>query len=124
MNKIIILVAFSILTLNATTWHTLEDAKKLQKQNSKIIMLDIGATHCRYCKKMDKNVFDNPKMSKWLNDRFIAVKYDLDNEILPYNINCKMTPTFYFISKDDKIIKTIPGSWSLEDFKDLIKEIK
>lgn len=37
-------------------------------------MIDIVRTGCQYCKKMDKEVFKDPAMIKWLEDRFISVK--------------------------------------------------
>ena len=48
----------------------------------------------------------------------------MDFDDIPLNLNPKMTPTFYFISKEEKILKVIPGSWNIEDFKDLTRKIK
>lgn len=124
MNKLLLILSLGLLNLQATTWHTLEEAQKLQKQNSKIIMLNITASHCPYCKKMEKNVFQNIEMSKWIDNKFIPVKVDIDFDDIPMNLNPKMTPTFYFISKEEKILKVIPGSWNIEDFKDLTRKIK
>jgi len=68
--------------------------------------------------------FKIAKMSKWINSKFIPVKIDMDFDDIPLNLNPKMTPTFYFISKEEKILKVIPGSWNIEDFKDLTRKIK
>jgi thioredoxin-related protein len=72
---------------------------------------------------MEKEVFNDPKMSLWLQQRFIPVKIDIEKEQLPFGKKVSFTPTFFFI-KDDKILKVIPGSWNIEDFKDLTKDIK
>ncbi len=122
--RLLFILIFITLNVYAVQWHTLNEAQSIQKQNSKIIMLYITASHCPYCKRMDKNVFEDRKMSSWLENRFISVKIDMDFDDIPMNLNPKMTPTFYFISKDEKIIKTIPGSWKIEDFKDLTGKIK
>jgi len=35
-----------------------------------------------------------------------------------------MTPTFFFINKEGQVIKSIPGAWNVEDFLEILKEIK
>ena len=125
MNKVIvILMLFTTLSLSALEWHSYDEAVKLQKTNSKIIMIDVVRSHCQYCIRMDENVFQDTEMSKWLEERFIPVKINLDMDEMPLNLEVKMTPTFYFIGKSEKVIKMIPGSWNIEDFKDLTKKIK
>ncbi len=120
-----ILVLFLILSsLEAVEFHSYKEALKLQEKSNKIIMIDVVRTGCHYCDDMDKAVFQNAAMSKWLEERFIAVKMNLDNEKLPMGIKVNFTPTFYFVNADKKIVKVIPGSWSIEDFKDLTKGIK
>lgn len=123
MNKILLLVlSFSVAF--ALEFHSYKEAVALQKQTNKIIMIDVIRSGCHYCEDMDKKVFQDKKMAKWLDERFIAVKMNLDNEELPLGIKVNFTPTFYFVDKDKNIVKKIPGSWNIEDFKDLTKGIK
>ena len=124
MYKLLFVLCFGLINLNAVTWHSFKDAQSLQKQSSKIMMIYVTASHCQYCKRMDKNVFQDTKMSKWLDNRFIPVKIDIDFDDIPLNLNTKMTPTFYFVDKKEKILKVIPGSWGADDFKDLLEKIK
>jgi len=124
MKQIVFLLLFSFCNLFALDWHTYEDAVKLQKKNSKIIMIDVVRTHCQYCTKMNKDVFKDKEISKWLKERFIPVKINLDIDDIPLDIKVKMTPTFYFLDTKQKIIKKIPGSWNIKDFKDLTKKIR
>ena len=120
------LVLFVLLTqlLFALEFHSYDAALAMQKENGKIIMLDVVRTNCHYCADMDENVFNNEAMSRYLSERFIPVKINLDRDKLPMDIKVHFTPTFFFINKEQKIIKTIPGSWSIEDFKELTKNIK
>lgn len=124
MIKIVIVLLFSFYSLFAMDWYSYSDAIKLQEKSSKVIMIDVVRTHCQYCIKMDKNVFHDKEMSKWLKERFIPVKINLDIDEMPLDVKVQMTPTFYFLDKNHNIIKTIPGSWSIQDFKDLTKNIK
>lgn len=124
MSRFIVVLIISISTTYAIEFHSYRDAIALQKKNHKVIMLDIVRTHCHYCIDMQKNVFDNPSMSKWLEERFIVVKINHDSDKLPLGIEVNFTPSFYFIDKNQKILKTIPGAWNIEDFKDLTRKIK
>ena len=124
MNKIVLILLMSAVSLFALEFHSYEEALQLQKKNGKIIMIDVMRTDCHYCKDMQRKVFDNAAMSKWLEKRFIPVKLNLDFDELPLGIHVYFTPTFFFVDADQKIIKKIPGSWNIQDFKDLTKNIK
>ena len=114
----------SAVSLFALEFHSYEEALQLQKKNGKIIMIDVMRTDCHYCKDMQRKVFDNVAMSKWLEKRFIPVKLNLDFDELSLGIHVYFTPTFFFIDADQKVIKKIPGSWNIQDFKDLTRNIK
>ena len=124
MNKIVLVVLSGFVSLFALEFHTYKEAKALQKQNGKIIMIDVVRSDCHYCKDMQKKVFDDKKMSVWLEERFIPVKLNLDFDKLPLGLKVHFTPTFFFVDKNEKIVKKIPGSWNIQDFKDLTKNIK
>ena len=124
MNKIVLVVLSGFVSLLALEFHTYEEAKVLQKHNGKIIMIDVVRSDCHYCKDMQKKVFNDKKMSVWLEERFIPVKLNLDFDKLPLGLKVHFTPTFFFVDKNEKIVKKIPGSWNIQDFKDLTKNIK
>jgi thioredoxin-related protein len=116
-------LTFGFFSLWGLEFHTYKDALILQKESGKIIMLDVIRTDCHYCEDMKKNVFDDKKMSQWLEERFIPVQINLDKETPPLGIKVYFTPSFFFVNSKQEIIKKIPGSWGIEDFKDLTKNI-
>lgn len=124
MNKLILLMLCTISFLYALNFNSYEDALKIQKKNGKIIMLDVMRSDCYYCSKMEEEVFSDEKMSTWLQDSFIPAEINLDFDELPVGLNIYVTPSFFFIDKNNKIVKKIVGAWSIEDFKDLTKNIK
>ena len=124
MNRLVLILALSALSLWGVEFHSYEDALKLQQKSKKIIMIDVVRTDCHYCEDMQKEVLENPEMSKYLNKRFISVKMDLDKQKLPLGMKVDFTPTFFFIDANNVIIKKIPGSWNIADFTDLTKNIK
>ena len=124
MSKIFLLLALSVCSLWAVKFHSYKDALILQKESGKIIMLDVIRSDCHYCEDMNEKVFKNVEMSRWLKKRFIPVQLNLDSDTLPLGLEVHFTPTFFFIDKNSKILKKIPGAWNIEDFKDLTKGIK
>ena len=123
MSKILFFCLLSASTLFSLEFHSYDEALEIQSQNNKIIMIDVIRSDCHYCADMDKNVFEDEKMSSWLNERFIAVKINLDKTPLPLGIQVNFTPSFFFVNSNQEIIKKIPGSWNIKDFQDLTKNI-
>jgi len=124
MRRVFFVVMIFVTALNAIEWVSYEKGLELQKSNHKIIMIDAMRSECHFCKEMEKDVFDNKEMIIWLEKRFIAVKVNLDVDTMPLGIKTHFTPSFFFINEEQKIVKKVPGSWNIQDFKDLTKGIK
>ncbi len=124
MNKIILAIYLASLSLFALEFKSYDTALIEQQKTKKLIMIKVVRTGCRYCENMDKEVFADKEMAKWLKERFIPVQINLDEEELPLGLKVSFTPTFYFVDKNKKIVKKIPGAWNIEDFKSLTETIK
>jgi thioredoxin-related protein len=122
--KTLFMACAFVLNLHALEWKSYEEAKALQKQNDKLIMLDVIRTNCRYCENMERDVFSDGAMGAWIEERFIPVKLNLDRDTLPLGLKVSFTPSFFFIDKHDVIVKKIPGAWNIEDFQSMTKELK
>ena len=101
-----------------------DDAIKQAKKEQKIVVIAASSTHCRYCEKMDREVFSDEDVVAALSKDFVAVKVNVSNDKLPLNLQAKMTPAFFFVNAEGKVIKTIPGSWNKVDFLEILKEAK
>ena len=124
MSKIVFLFLMMFTSVNAIEWLSYEEGLKIQEKNGKVIMIDVVRTECHFCRDMEVAVFDDKEMIKWLDKRFIPVKVNLDKDRMPLNITVSFTPSFFFVDKNGEIVKSVPGSWNIEDFKDLTKGIK
>ncbi|MBX2846000.1 MAG: DUF255 domain-containing protein [Saprospiraceae bacterium] len=62
--------------VESVKWYSFEDAIELSKDNPKKIVVDVYATWCGPCKIMDKKVFGDPAVAKYLNENFYPVKFD------------------------------------------------
>ena len=106
---------------------TIDEAKiqKKAKEENKQIIVYATSKSCYFCKKMDKEVLGLDDIKKQIDKNFFYIKIDMDESILPFELQKvykKITPTFFIVSKDGKYIKQYPGSWTKSDFQEILKE--
>ena len=124
MNKSFVLLLVASVSLMAIEWRSYKEALVEAKSTDKIVMIDTIRNHCHYCEDMQKNVFEDKNMTLFIEKDFIPVRINISNEKLPLGLHVSVTPTFFFISKDEKIIKEVPGSWNIEDFTYFLNKVK
>jgi len=123
MSKLLALFLGGI-SLWGLEFHSYEEALTLQKNSGKMIMIDVVKTGCHYCENMDAKVLQDKVMSQYLEKKIIAVRLYLDKDKLLLGMKVDFTPTFYFLDTKQNIIKKVPGSWNIKDFKSIIEGIK
>ena len=132
MKKIVIFVFFSMMFLscesNISSEEELSSSKyqkalSLAKESSKLVMLKLTSEDCHFCKKMDREVLADKEVSSFFDKKFILVDIDVKKEKLPLGLNYKVTPTFIFIDRDEKVVYKIQGSWNKKDFMELLEMV-
>jgi thioredoxin-related protein len=101
----------------------LDKAKKENKQ----ILVYATAKSCFFCKKMDREVLELKEVKEEIQKDYIFVKVDMDESLLPFDLQKvykKITPSFFFVSKEGEFLKQYPGSWTRSDFLEILKENK
>jgi len=101
-------------------WVDWNDAVKYALYEQKPIMLEAMSNTCHYCKKIDRNVFQDSEMASFINKNFISVRINLNKEKMPLGIRVSMTPSFYFLTSKLERIKVVRGAWNKSDFKDIL----
>lgn len=126
-------------------WMTFEEAVQASKnakskgEKPKKIFIDVYTDWCGWCKKMDKNTFENPKISAYLNKNFYPVKFNAEqkeniefadrtfkfinqgrrgyHELAAALMDGKMSyPTVIFMDEDINLIQRIPGYLDVSKF--------
>lgn len=59
---------------------TFEEAKAQAKKDKKQLFVDCYTTWCGPCKMLDRNVFSNPDLGKFINENYIPLKLDMERE--------------------------------------------
>lgn len=101
-----------------------DSAKKKALKEGKIRVYFFTAAHCRYCKKMEREVLQDAEVIEALKEGFTVTRVDLDRAKNLTGFDVTMTPTFIFVSPSGETIYKVPGSWNKEDFLVILKEAK
>ena len=118
MNKFLMPVLLPVL-LFGLEWHTWEQGLAEAKQSGKPLLVSFVRDNCHYCHDMERAVFDDPETASWIVSCFVPVKINLSEQKPPFGAKISMTPTFVLLQPDGTVVKTVPGSWNIPDFKAL-----
>lgn len=157
MNKISKISFLSIVLISSTVWGTSicgqsekvnwmtwEEAIVRSSQEQKMIFVDIYTDWCGWCKRMDKNTFQQPEIASYINKYYYAVKFDaeykssieLKNKVYNYVKNGRRGyhelaatitygrlsfPTIVFLDKDMNVIQPISGYQDPKSFSMIMK---
>ncbi|MBA4746468.1 MAG: thioredoxin family protein [Muricauda sp.] len=127
-------------------WISWEEAVQLSKTDAqpKKIFVDVYTDWCGWCKKMDKNTFQHPEVSKYMQENFYMVKMDAEgkdpieyqgktfkfvpsgrrgyHELAAALLQGKMSyPTVVFLDEQLNMLSPVPGYQQVEPFMQIAK---
>ncbi|WP_192821020.1 DUF255 domain-containing protein [Rufibacter sp. LB8] len=118
-------------------WLTLPEAMEKSKKQPKKIVIDVYTTWCGWCKKMDREVYQNPAVVAALNRDFYVVKLNAEQKqpitvngtTYQYNSSYKAHelalgllkgemsyPSTVFLNEQQQVMQRLPGYYSAQDF--------
>jgi thioredoxin-related protein len=77
--------AFSVNAQETIEWMKFEEAVKANDFSPKMLFVDVYTDWCGWCKKMDKDTFTDPKVIKYINANFYAVKLNAEETKRTFN---------------------------------------
>lgn len=115
-------------------WLSYNEAVALSKKSPKPIFIDVYTDWCGWCKQMDKNTFNHPKIAGYLNKKFYPVKLNAEKqETANYKgvtmSNAELSgkvfkvnsyPTTVYLEADETLLQPIPGYMEPNQFNKVI----
>ncbi len=91
-------------------WYSYKDGVEKMKSGGKIGFLYFYTDWCGFCKKMDEETFSMKQISDYLNENFVPMKVDAEDEReLAREYGANQYPSNLFLSTDDGVIAGRPG---------------
>ncbi len=106
----------------AVRWASFTDGMATARAEHKMVMIDVYTDWCGWCKKLDKEVYPDPRVSSVVERQFVAIKVNAESAA-PIEFNgVRMTeeqfarqagvsgyPTILFLDDQGNVVTTLPG---------------
>ena len=141
-------IVLTLCLLLATTisaqkiqWMSFEDAVAMTKNegNTKKVFIDVYTDWCGWCKKMDKDIFQNPEVAAYMQENFYMVKFNAEgkepiqfdgrtfnyvpsgrrgyHELAAALLQNRLSyPTVVFLDENMKMLSPVPGYQKVNPF--------
>ncbi len=91
-------------------WVDYEKGMVMAREQEKPVFLHFSAKWCGYCRKMERQTFQEKEVISDLNDHFISIKVDADaQQSLAREYKVSGLPDNRFLDKDGKLVYRVPG---------------
>jgi len=99
-----------------------DEALEKAKNEHKIILVEVFQPHCKFCERMEDNVFTQSKIADMMKENFILIRMNGNTQTLPLGLGMTGAPMHIFISEDEILKKNITGYRNAKDFLAILKE--
>ena len=117
-------------------WYNIESGLSEGKKQNKMILIDVYTDWCKWCKKMDSDVYSDKEIVSYLEENFICVKLDGEGHSLMDYKHQNLTeteitkrfginsyPTTVFFKANGYHISSIPGYFPANEFMNILTNI-
>lgn len=137
LSFILVLQAFAApLPKGQVQWITFEELNEKMAEEPRIVMIDVYANWCGYCKKMDAQTFTDEGVAEMLNSKFYALKLNSESDKkitfkgvetteaeLAAALKVTGLPTMIFLDTNLASVTPVPGYRDAEQFTEVLKVI-
>lgn len=100
-----------------------EAVKKANAENKPLLVM-VSSPTCPECNYMKKHVFTQEDVSKYINENYVAVDFDIKDENIPEQMKFWGIPRFYLSVDGENVLKKKMGGMKKEQFLDFASKDK
>ena len=131
MKKLLFLLTFALGTGAAQAQVKFEtkstDAvREMAIKSGKLVFIDLYASWCPPCRMMEREVFSRKDVGDFMQQRFVAAKYDIDKptgKALAGKHGVRSIPTYLVFNTEGDLLGKITGSMPAEEFTAALRKI-
>jgi thioredoxin-related protein len=100
---------------------------KEAKASGKNIIIEATSKYCHYCKTFKREVLESKEVADAIAKDYIFIEVDMEKSKLPFGlakVYQQITPSFFILNQNGKLLKHYPGSWKKRDFLTILKSHK
>ena len=118
-------------------WTPFSEALDAAQKSEKILLIDIYAPWCRYCRQLQREVYTDERVREYVNTTFIVTRlngddaeemhqfkeYSLTGQELAMALGAQGFPTTVFLRANSEYITRLPGFAPADDFFQVLQYI-
>ena len=140
---LLFLASTGLFAQDQINWYTWDEGMSKAQEEDKKFIIDMYTDWCGWCKRMDKVTFQNPEIAAYINENFIAIKFDAEQKgaINFKGVNYEFIdsgrrgyhalasfltderlsyPTVIFLDEEQEVIQSLPGFIDAETFAPVV----
>jgi len=98
-------------------------AFKTAKAQHKGVMVMLSQDNCKACWYMENIVFEEDLLVEKIEKDFVMLYLDVHDDDI-HGLDFSGTPTFYFLTADDKVIKRLDGVYNIKEMTAALLKIE
>lgn len=109
---------------------SIEAAQRRAKAEQKLLFIDLYASWCPACHTLNRKVFSKRAVGDWMNERFVALRFDVDREpgrTLARDYEVRSIPTMLIFDERGRLLARTSGGRSadafLEDMQEILRQL-
>jgi uncharacterized protein YyaL (SSP411 family) len=122
--SLILCVAGVAAAADSIKWRSYEEGMVLSKIEKKMVFLHFYADWCGFCRKMANTTFKDSTLINYLNDNFIPIRVNTDNE--PQTAGAygvAGVPLNVFLTEMGEPVYSVPGYIATDPLMSMLKEV-
>lgn len=100
--------------------------REMAVKQGKLVFIDLYASWCPPCRMMERHVFSRKEVGAFMDERFVAAKYDTDQATgadLMKRYGQGAIPLYLIFDTEGRLLGRIQGASSPEEFMQSIRTI-